>query len=107
MRGFGTSVRRVGRSNTTGRQGRRLLGLITFFVALLPILAACGFQSDDTGGLAPDQTLIWPYLSQANISDAVLDPALETTLYDSTNAYALRSGLVTFNASLQVVPDSA
>ncbi len=111
MRGFGTSVRRVGRSNTTGRQGRRLFGLgalVTLFMALMPLLAACGFQSDDTSGLSTDQSMTWPYLSQANISDAVLDPALETTLYDSTNAYALRSGLVTFNASLsQVVPDSA
>ncbi len=111
MRRFGTSVRRVGRSSTTGRQDRRWLGYGTFLtlcVVLMSLLAACGFQTGDASGLATDQTLIWPYLSQANISDAVLDPALETTLYDSTNAYALRSGLVTFNASLdRVVPDSA
>jgi peptide/nickel transport system substrate-binding protein/oligopeptide transport system substrate-binding protein len=82
--------------------------LVTLFMALMPLLAACGFQSGDASGLAPDQSLIWPYFRVANVSEAVFDPALLTWALDAQNAFTLRSGLVTFNSSLtQVVGDSA
>jgi hypothetical protein len=64
MRGFGTSVRRDGRSRMTGRQERRFFrwgAVLTLFMGLLPLLAACGFQADEARGLAADQTLTWPY----------------------------------------------
>jgi oligopeptide transport system substrate-binding protein len=110
MHGFGTSVRRVGRASTTGRRGRRLFGfggLLTLFVALLPVLAACGPQVDNGGGLAADQTFTWPYTSYNDISFAVLDPALTSLAYDSQNVSALYSGLVTFGNNLNIVPDAA
>src|SRR5215470_15858931 len=111
MRRFGTSVRRFRRSSTTGRQNRRLFGLGTLFAlftALMPLLAACGFQSGDASGLAPDQSLSWPYLRVAKVSEAVLDPPLLTWALDAQNAFALRSGLVTFDSSLtRVIPDAA
>ncbi len=112
-----TSVREHGVVGRTGGRRRSKIALpLLALIGLAPlVLAGCSVGGGQTGHLASSQVFTWPFYAENAAdpnhpnfyTDAVLDPAAVAYLVDDVNVNMLFTTLLSFNSSLQIVPNAA